>query len=50
MEIVLKFTSQEEAETVLKRLKNIEELLELLLEKPHVEDAIRKQRRSSKRE
>jgi hypothetical protein len=50
MEIILKFTSQEEAETVLQRLKNIEELLELLLEKPHVEDAIRKQGRSSKRE
>ena len=47
MEIVLKFTSQEEAETVLQRLKNIEELL---MEKPHVEDAIRKQGRSSKRE
>ena len=46
MEVVLKFSSPEEAETFLQRLKNIEELLELLLEKTHVEEAIRKQGRS----
>jgi hypothetical protein len=43
MEVVLKFASLEEAEVIMERLKNIEELLELLLENTHATETIREQ-------
>ena len=60
MEIILKLTTQEETEEVMTLLKenarllellhdgNVIEILELLLENPHVEEALRKQRGSKK--
>jgi hypothetical protein len=50
MEVVLKFASLEEAEVIMERLQNIEELLELLLENTHVAEAIREQAGSKERE
>lgn len=60
MEIILKLTSQDETEEVMTLLKenarllellhdgNVIEILELLLENPHVEEALREQRGSKK--
>jgi len=41
MEITIKFSSEEEAQVVLDRIKNIEELLEILLERLDDEENVR---------
>lgn len=41
MEITIKFNSEEEAQVVLDRIKNIEELLEILLERLDDEENVR---------
>ena len=41
MEITIKFNSEEQAQVVLDRIKNIEELLEILLERLDDEENVR---------
>lgn len=50
MKITLKFSSEEEARVVFDRLKNIEELLEILLEKLDDEEDVRDGRGSEEGE
>ncbi len=50
MEITIKFSSEEDARVVLDRLKNIEELLEILLERLDGEKNVRDGRGSEEGE
>ena len=50
MEITIKFSSEEEAQIVLSKMKNIEELLEILLERLDDEKNVRDGRGSEEGE